>query len=168
MAGRGPAPTPTAILKLRGSKRARARQAEPQPPAGAPAKPTTLSAGESAAWDRLVAETLALKVLTAPDRGMLQLAAEVESQVADLSRYRREHGNTVIKRDDRGVVIAVSSAPWVRQEHALRAQLKGLYEQLGLSPAARTRVRVEAVPDAAETDPLSALMAKRVPLRAVK
>ena len=168
MAGKGPAPTPTAILKLTGSKRARARTAEPQIPAGMPAKPATSAPGESAAWDRLVGELDALKVLTRAERGIVQLTAETESQIADLSEVRRTQGSTVVRRDDRGVITGVQSAPWAKQEHLLRAQLKTLYGELGLTPAARTRVRAETTLDKAETDPLAALMARGPKLRAVK
>jgi phage terminase small subunit len=89
-----------------------------------------------------VALALALGCLTVPDGAVLQLGARLSALVDSCVAKRHEHGESVIRRDDRGTVVAITVAPWVKVELQAAAQLKSVLEQLGLSPASRSRVQV--------------------------
>lgn len=146
MAGRGPSPTPTAILKLTGSKRGKARaKTEPKPIAGAPAMPAGLTASERACWRRLLAEVALVPGLVASvDRSILAMVAKLEAQLMGLREKRQAEGETVVRRDDRGVVVSVQLAPWARLEATLLPVYKSALMELGLTPSSRSRVKVEA------------------------
>jgi P27 family predicted phage terminase small subunit len=141
MAGRGPAPIPSALKVLRGSRRV--NRNEPIPPNGEPNPPADLAPAEFEAWRGVVGELQTVPgLLTLADRGVLELVARTEPVYRDCSAHVREHGSTVVVRDDKGVVRFVQASPQAQLLIKLAAQLKSLYAELGLTPAGRSRLTV--------------------------
>lgn len=112
----GPAPTPTAVLRLRGSKRAKYRRGGEPLPTGTPVCPAWVRADARAAWKAIVPELEASGVLSRVD-------------VNTLARY------------------CTLWAAWRRDrlDQFLNAELGKLEREFGMTPASRTRIRVEAV-----------------------
>lgn len=139
MGKRGPPPKPTAQKKLEGTYR---KDRDPsagaafEPPPGVPVRPKWLDKEACAEWDRVVPLLLAGKVLTELDGGALE-------------RYCVAHSNWVKAQRDvqrNGVVLRTKFGPMnnpnVRIAKDERAAAKQLAQELGLSPSARTRVKV--------------------------
>ena len=112
MGKRGPAPTPTALKLLRGSRRVNPN--EPRPVPGAPTMPADLDAAEAACWHGLVAELDTCPgLLSRADRGILELAARLEPIYRAAAAHVRQHGATVVARDDKGAVKFMQTSPQI-------------------------------------------------------
>jgi P27 family predicted phage terminase small subunit len=136
---RGPPPKPTAQKKLEGTYR---KDRDPsagaafEPPPGAPQAPKWLDKEAKAEWARVVPLLLEGKVLTLLDGGALE-------------RYCVAHSNWVKAQRDvqkNGLVLKTQFGPQknpaVKIAFDERAAAKQLAQELGLSPSARTRVKV--------------------------
>jgi P27 family predicted phage terminase small subunit len=141
MAGRGPTPEPTALKVLRGSKRVNKR--EPKPAAGRPTIPRDLSPLERAAWREVVMQLETVPgLLTKADRGILELLARTVPIFRDAARHVRDHGSTLVARDERGVVKFVQTTPQAALTVKLGPQIRALYAEVGLTPSGRSRLSV--------------------------
>lgn len=135
---RGRRPEPTAGKVLRGTFRAdRANAREPRPQRGAPQPPKHLSGDSLREWERLVGELDAMKVLTTADRGILEVAASSWAEWRQAERAIARHG--LLVRGAKGGRVR-NPAQAIRREARLAYQ-RALIE-LGLTPAARARVKV--------------------------
>lgn len=136
MGKRGPRPTPTAVLKLRGSWRAKNNPDEPRAE-GEPEKPADLSEEAGKVWDRVVPLLLEMRVLGTIDGNLVV-------RYCNLTVRLRECDDKVAKV---GSVIAVEGkfvvSPWMKLSLQLAQELRRLEGELGMSPSARTRIRVE-------------------------
>ena len=151
MAGRGPAPQPTALKVLRGA-RVRNRR-EPKPVTGRPSRPADLGPEERAAWRELV--NLLLRVpglLTRADKPALELAARTVPIWRASMRELRDHGRVIVVKDEEGKVRFAQTNPEATLAVKLGAQLKSLYESLGLTPSGRSRIALPEAPAASELD----------------
>lgn len=151
MAARGPAPQPTALKVLRGA-RVRNRR-EPKPAAGRPSMPADLGPEERAAWRELV--NLLLRVpglLTRADKLALELGARTLPPWRAVMAHVRTHGPTLTVHDAEGRVRFVQTSPEMTAAIKLGAQLKSLYESLGLTPSGRSRIALPAAPAVSELD----------------
>lgn len=149
---RGPAPVPTALKVLRGS-RIRNRR-EPRAAAGRPALPADLGPLERAAWWETVRQLEVVpNLLTRADRGVLELVARTLPLWRDAAAHVREHGSTVVARDDKGAIRFVQVSPQMQVVVKLGGALKALYAELGLTPAGRSRLQATpaAAPSALES-----------------
>ena len=156
MPGRGPAPLPTALKVLRGS-RVRNRR-EPKPLAGRPVCPADLGPEERAAWREIVGLLVRVPgLLTQADKPSLELVARTLPIWRASMQHLREHGHVIVVKDDAGKVRFVQTSPEATLAVKLGAQLKSLYEALGLTPSGRSRI---ALPAAPAVDELSAFLAK--------
>jgi P27 family predicted phage terminase small subunit len=145
MAGRGPAPVPSALRVLRGARPPKVR--EPKPAAGRPKLPTDLSETEHAAWLETVRALERVRgLLTKADGGVVELVARQAPVWRECMRHVREHGPSLVVRDEKGAVKFLQTTPEMTIAIKLGASLKALYAELGLTPAGRTRVDLAPVP----------------------
>ena len=138
----GPPKQPTAIRLLRGdpSKEGR-RTTEPKPVAEEPTKPADLPAAASAIWDATVAVMASTPgLLTVADGVTVELFARTLARYRTLEAFVETHGPVLVLRDDKGDVRYAQPAPHASLSAKLLPQLRGLAAELGLSPAARTRI----------------------------
>ena len=149
----GPAPTPTAILNLRGSWRGkkRLREGEPQPPAGRPSCPRWLSPGAKQAWRELAPQLHALGLLTVLDRNALTRYCVMWDQWRECVDFIQEHGTTFPLRNRHSVVVAVKPWPQTKLMVGLTEQLGRLEHEFGMTPSARSALKVTP-PKPAEKD----------------
>ena len=149
---------PSALRVLRGARPPKVR--EPKPARGRPKTPADLSETERAAWLEVVRELERVPGLcTRADRGVIELLARTLPVWRECMRHVREHGASLIVRDEKGAVKFLQQTPEMTIAIKLGASLKALYGELGLTPAGRTRVDLAPAPVA---DALSAFLQKRV------
>jgi len=144
MGKRGPAPQPTAILKLRGSWLAKQREAEGemQPEIGRPHEPTFAHDDEQRAWQQLVDQLEAIPgLLTVIDGPQLERYARylvrwrmIESE---LEAFRSSTKESLLDNEMRQVLRLL----W-QESRAMDLHLKQIEEKFGLTPSARTRIRL--------------------------
>jgi P27 family predicted phage terminase small subunit len=135
---RGRKPKPTIVRALGGNAGRRPLNTdEPQPPILATTDDPIELADQPDAlteWRRLAPMLRAVKQITDADRGALLAACIEWSTYLDARRHATKR------------VIAGKVNPWHRvQRDALHALLK-LWPELGLTPSARTRVKVAETP----------------------
>lgn len=135
----GPPKTPTAILKARGSWRAKDRDGEPQaaPCDSVPLCPDHLKGPARKIWDETAAGLVSMRVLVPTDLHKL----------ADYCSRRAEY--LKLDEDVRRRLMSLSKSKFFPTVVAMRNQafvsMCQAGAELGLSPAARTRVK--AVPE---------------------
>lgn len=157
MGRRGPPPKPTAQKRLEGTYR---KDRDPsagaafEPPLGVPVPPKWLDKEARAEWNRVVPLLVEGKVLSELDGGALE-------------RYVVAHGNWVKAQRDlqrKGPVIktpfGLQANPNVKISQVERQAAKQLAQELGLSPSARTRVKVAEKPAAAKDNAEAFLFTK--------
>lgn len=142
MGSRGPQPTPTAILKARGSWLVRGRKDEPEPELGRPRCPSWLTAEAKRKWKRLVPKLEAMRVLAEVDEDLVMryclLVVEWKHAILNV----QEHG--ISEQTDKGSRMR----PEVVYANTLMLELRQLETLLGMSPSARSRIRMEPKADA--------------------
>ena len=137
MGRRGPPPKPQALKKLQGTYRKdRDPGNAPAPPPGVPICPKWLKGAAREEWDRVVPQLVELGWITGLDG-------------AQLERYCDAHGNWLRARADvekRGVTIkgpfGPTNNPNLKRAFDERKEADRLAQELGLSPSARSRVKV--------------------------
>lgn len=138
-------PTPTAILKLRGSKRAKyERVGEPQP-TGLPEPPAWLSNDARAAWEHVYPMLVAMGVLTRIDGPTLSRYCHVWARWRKVEQFIAEHGETYPVKDGNGKTRRIVAWPQVATARNLAQQLMEMEREFGMTPSARTRIKVEGV-----------------------
>ncbi len=155
----GRPPKPTALKMLHGNPGRRPlNDKEPKPARGErpPAAPSWLDTAARNVWRRLAPELHRLGLLTGLDRDLLALyCVELADYIRALKELRRlpavvvngggrtttrKRNGDVEEKTTRGQLVP---NPWLAvRNHALK-NLTRLGSELGLSPAARTRIRVE-------------------------
>lgn len=159
MGRRGPPPTPTAILKLRNSTLVRGREGEPEPPREVPSCPAWLDKDAKSLWRRLVVVLDGMRVLTKADRFALARYCR------EWTRWRRAQvvietdGETYDTTDGNGNLIH-RVRPEVGIIAKLDKALTACEDRFGLTPAARSRLRIEGEKDAKPKDPKADLKAR--------
>lgn len=143
MGKRGPAPTPTSVLKLRGSWRADVNESEPLPEQGVPDMPDFLSGMSKECWDQLSPILNEMKVLTKADEVALSMLCKTYSNWRRAEELLDKHGDVYPIRDNEGNIKYLQQSPYVSIARNNLLALKGMLEQFGLTPSARTRIRVE-------------------------
>lgn len=133
----GPAPTPTAILKKRGSWRAKTRPLEPQLKLSKPRTPRGLSRKTKLRFKRIASDLFEMRVSSDKDDGPLVRYCQLFDHYDKLMAYIDEHGTTEVAPDG-----AVKTRPEFTQMLALSDALLRLEIQFGLTPSARSRLRV--------------------------
>lgn len=144
MGRRGPPPTPSALLRLRGSWRGEyVNRNEPEPEMGIPEAPEWLDDYAKEIWAELVPQLDAMGVLATIDRYALTLLCDNWSQWRIAREFVRKHGETYPVKDESGRLKYLKKFPQVSIADTCAKTLKGLMQEFGLTPSARTRIEVK-------------------------
>lgn len=138
------------VIKL-SAHRAGINPRMPAPVLAAPPAPKHLAADERAAWDRFVATTLKMRVLTPDDWASLEHLACVYAEAQRLRAVLRKEGHTYSMTTGQGSVM-IRPRPEVAMLRALGAELVSLYAHFGLTPADRANVSAAPNPEANPDD----------------
>lgn len=135
---RGGVSRPTALKIIAGEKKSRINFDEPQPEEGLPECPTDNPAVREI-WDYTVNQLRRMRVITMGDRDTLYAYCQA---VAD-------HREACRLIDEEGMVLHIGSGintylphPALKIQAAAVAVIKTLGVEFGLTPAARTRIKV--------------------------
>ena len=160
MGKRGPKPQPTKLKILRGNPGCRSLNGdEPQPPTDGIAMPSHLGPVASARWAELLPVLQATRVMTRADVEALGRYCDTWEWWLAVRAKLKAEGDTYGILNDKGDVKYIAQRPEVSIANKLAAQLRQLESDFGLSPAARTSLKVE--PDAKEESVLSKFLARR-------
>lgn len=143
---RGRKPKPVSLHRLHGSYRAdRHGQQGARLPGEAPDKPAWLSPEASAEWDRLAPMLASLDLLTALDRAAFALYCQTWADFVRAVQEVRQAGITYEVEGN------LKTHPAVKIASNAAKQLLQMAGEFGMTPAARTRLRIELAE--IETDP---------------
>jgi P27 family predicted phage terminase small subunit len=158
MGRRGPRPTPTKFKILRGNPgKQRLNSAEPEPPADGIAMPLHLGEIAAKRWQELLPMLQAVKVMTRADvEALARYCDTYEWWLAVRAKLKAE-GDTYPILNDGGEIKYIAQRPEVSIAHKLAQQLRQLEADFGLSPAARSSLKVE--PDAKQESTLAKFLA---------
>jgi P27 family predicted phage terminase small subunit len=142
MGARGPVGKSSAELKARGSRLTAKRRREEQRAAGpavAPGCPAFLSREAKAEWRRVTKLLTQAGLIAELDRGALAIWCNGWGDFCEACAQ-------IASRGDRGLVMTGSGgnlvvSPWVKIKAGAADRLLAVAPQLGLSPAARARLR---------------------------
>lgn len=142
----GRKPKPTAIRRAEGNPGKRAwNPDEPVPPEGLPHCPAHLSDEAKAEWARLAAALHGMGVLTVADRAAFAAYCQAWGRWVEAEEKLRTTPPLI--RTPSG---HVQQSPWIGIANR-QLELMGRYmTELGLTPAARSRIRVESAAAAQE------------------
>ena len=162
MGARGPRPTPTPLLKLRGSRRGELNPNEPELTGytESPSAPVWLLENAQAEWDRVVSALIRCRVLRSVDEQILAAYCQAYARWREADEWLTKNGSTVVLRDKDGLVKYVQQVPQVAISRAERTAMLKAAAELGLTPAARSRVRADSA-DESPADPLEALLNRK-------
>ncbi|WP_413732330.1 phage terminase small subunit P27 family [Sodalis sp. RH20] len=149
MAGRRPKPTHLKIVTGNPGKRP-LNEDEPKPPREIPSPPAYLSDWGKAAWGRLTLLLDQMGVLTVADTMALERLCDLYAEILRLRNQIDTEGNTYTVETDGGFLI--KGHPAVGQLADADRRFKGYLIEFGLTPAARTKVKVDG--GKKEKDPL--------------
>jgi P27 family predicted phage terminase small subunit len=132
---------------------------EPQPPADGVVMPLHLGEVAAGKWAELLPLLQAAKIMTRADiEALARYCDTYERWLATRARLKKD-GDTYPILNDKGEVKYIAQRPEVSIANKLAAQLRQLESDFGLSPAARTSIKVE--PNAKEESVLSKFLARR-------
>lgn len=147
MGARGPAPKPRALKEAMGNPgRRRLNDNEPVPPPGDVAPPSWLSPTGREVWLQLAPVMNAMRVLTTADVWSFGRYCENFARWLELRAFLAGKGpqsTTYAIKDDAGNVRCVQEIPQAREYRLLDAILTRSEREFGLTPSARSRIRVE-------------------------
>lgn len=147
MGRRGPQPKPTAVKKLLGNPgRRRLRDDEPAPPPGEISAPDFVQPEAMGYWDSLAPLLAAMRVLTTADTFALGRLCNLYLRYKILNEYlmrKGATGTTYAIKDQKGKPKAAAEVPQAWEYRQIHNMILTHERELGLTPAARTRLRVE-------------------------
>ena len=139
--GQGRKPVPTALKVLRGNPGKRPlNDGEPLPERHLPPPPRHLSAAARREWKRLGQELLILGLVTTIDTGALAMYCQAWGRWLEAEEALRKYG--VMVKSPNGLPM---QSPYLAVANKAMEQMRSLLAEFGMSPASRTRVRVEPV-----------------------
>lgn len=141
----GRRPLPANVHTLRGTSSDTAIPTAPKPRPATPAMPKHLTPGARVAWRELVAALRHLRVLTHADRTVLEIASEALAEYRAARHVLDAEGATYSTTTPTGSVMH-RPRPEVSMAADAWRRTKGALVELGLTPAARTRVTVASEP----------------------
>jgi P27 family predicted phage terminase small subunit len=138
MAKPGPKPTPTHLKLIRGDRKSRVNEAEPKASQKAPPMPRWMSADAKKVWRRTVKQLEKMGVLYECDGDTLAAYCEAVVRHAEACQLIHQTGLLVKGRRD-GIV----KNPAIQVARDAEATIKALAQEFGLTPSARTRIKVD-------------------------
>lgn len=149
---RGPAPKPTALKIAAGNPGKRPlNTAEPVPPAGIAEPPDWLGDEARKIWFQLVPRLVRSGLARSLDDVALARYCSTLAEWIRAKAFLEKHGPTYTVKNKAGHVIRAVEFPQTREFRLLQPALMQLEREFGLTPAARTRIRLEQE-DAAKGD----------------
>ena len=151
----GPPPKPTALRLIEGGGRlgryaARIKR-EPRPTPGLRAPPKSFSAEQLAIWNRLLADT-PYGLLTRVDHDLVvNYCTALAIRDHTLEKLNATGGQVLVKALDGHSHYIVN--PYVKEFRRICDTIRCMQQELGFTPASRTRVAVQSDDD--EKDPLA-------------
>lgn len=146
MGKRGPAPKPKKVLEMRGSWRAKRNPKAPEPDVERPPCPKWLPKEARRVWDELAPVLLQMKVLARADRNALARYAITWARWREAEETIQKEGQVIVKwvmsRDGEPVEAGETISPWVQVAARLADQLGRIEREFGLTPSARTQVKM--------------------------
>lgn len=141
MGKRGPAPKPTRLKVLEGTFRAdRAPEAEVHYSEGVPSCPAHLGPAAKEEWKRIIPELSKVPgLLQLVDRAVVAGYCSNFALWAHAEDKMREDG-LVVEYETKGGAVMSQQTAWVGIRNQALAQMLQYAQQLGFSPASRTRV----------------------------
>lgn len=152
MGRRGPAPKPTALKLLEGTARPDRMRHEPQPEIKAPRCPAWLAPAAKSEWRRLAKTLVRVGVLSDLDRAVFACYCQSWARWQQAEEAIQRHG--ILIKTPNG---HLQQSPAVSLAKAALKQMLQAGGELGLSPAARTRINAQ-VPPAAPKTPMERLL----------
>ena len=151
MARDGPPPQPTALRILRGnpSKRPLPKN-EAQPRNGIPPCPRHIQGEARKEWRRTSRELAACGLLTSVDRAALAAYCQAWARWVQAEDVLRKAG--VLVKTPNGMLV---QSPILAVANRAMDQMRAFLVEFGMTPAARTRIQVQAPKE--EGDPLDQL-----------
>ena len=144
MGRRGPPPMPTKLKLMRGNPGKRAiNKREPKPKRETPRCPIWLTPEAKKFWKQIVPELRRLGVLTVIDGAALAGLCQCYARWRAAEEFIATNGECYPLRDGHGKLRYMQQFPQVSIARNLLHQLRGLYQEFGLTPASRTRLQVE-------------------------
>ena len=141
----GPTRTPTKILKLRGSWLAGTRDREPVP-SGKPACPQWLNKDARAVWKQIVPKLCALHILGRIDQNALARYCTLWARWRAAELFIEKNGTSYPIHTETGKVKYHAQFPDVAIAHHLAGQLTKLEGEFGMTPASRSKIKVDVKP----------------------
>lgn len=151
MAGRRPKPTRLKVVTGNPGKR-KLNDQEPKPPREVPSPPEHLTDLGKVAWVRVSQILDSMGVLTIADTLALERLCSLYAQILRLEERIRSEGDTYMAQTQTGGVLKKAN-PAVAMLADADRRFKGYLIEFGLTPAARTKVKVDGGEE--KEDPLS-------------
>lgn len=138
MGRRGPAPEPTALKRLKGNpgKRPLNRE-EPRPPSTMPRCPSHLTGEARAEWRRVARTLYELGLLTGVDRAALAVYCQAWARWVKAEGQVAKHGEVV-----KTAAGNVMQNPYLSIANRAMRQMRDMARELGMTPSARSQIRV--------------------------
>lgn len=156
MATRGRKPKPTALKVLEGNPGKRPlNKNEPQPERKAPHCPSWLEPEAKKEWKRMAKTLEAIGVLTQVDKAAFAGYCQAYARWREAEEFLSKHG-TIFKTPS-GYIQQVPQVAIARNYLQI---MKDFCSEFGLTPAARTRIRVDTE-SATSDDPMETLLRVR-------
>ncbi len=183
MAKPGPPPKPTNLRLLQGNPSRRPiNDKEPKPEAieGIPKPPFKLKKEAMQIWERMCPMLSRIGLLTVCDTNTLARYCDLFARWIEDRNFIEKHGETYdvphfykeevevvdkktgetrIKYEQRKEFKGVRQYPQVKQYLAYGQQLLRMEQEMGLTPAARSRIEVEVFDKGDSTDPMAEYLA---------
>lgn len=149
MGRRGPVPRPAAVALLAGETRpSRVNFEAPIPRQEEPDRPRGMDSVAKAVWDHVLREMRSTGIILGADRDVLRAYCEAVSSYTRNIALLTRSGSVIRGSRERGLVVN----PLHRVVREEREAIRLLARELGLSPAARAALRVDAGAASAEMD----------------
>jgi len=145
---KGRPPKPTKLKILHGEKnKDRINREEPQPRLGIPSCPSHLNTPARAEWKRIVPELDRCGLLTHADRSVLAAYCQAYGEWVEVARMIKKDRMEMRKAEtpDDATTRMKNILGLVRLQRDLMSSVEKMGTQMGLSPAARTKISLPEV-----------------------
>jgi len=159
----GRKPKPREVHLANGSYRInpkRENKRAPKPNKGRPTKPQVVKddAIASTKWNQLCKEMETLGIMAKCDVDLLEMYCVLFAQYRSALASVRKTGLVLVTREDHGKTVEVKRNPFETVQNKTIAQLAKMMAELGLTPAARSRLAADPQED---DDPFMEYLNKR-------